>query len=96
MWSSAPLSGGTTRVKFLAKVPKSLRTGSQKETPLTRGHKAKYSAPGLWELLERIGRSHWPALIRGDRDWGTQANMARCEQEGMPYLFKQRLTKRTK
>jgi hypothetical protein len=53
---------------------------------------SKYSAPGLWELLGRIGRPHWPALIRGDRDWGTQANMARCEQEGMPYLFKQRLT----
>jgi hypothetical protein len=50
----------------------------------------------LWELLGRIGRPHWPALIRGDRDWGTQANMARCEQEGMPYLFKQRLTKGTK
>ena len=31
--------------------------------------------------------------MRGDRDWGTEANMARCEQEGMPYLFKQRLTK---
>jgi hypothetical protein len=57
---------------------------------------SKYSAPGLWELLERIGRPHWPALIRGDRDWGTQPNMARCEQERMPYLFKQRLTKRTK
>jgi hypothetical protein len=55
-----------------------------------------YSAPGLWELLERIGRAHWPALVRGDRDWGTEANMQRCEQEGLPYLFKQRLTKRTK
>jgi len=59
-------------------------------------HHSNYSAPGLWELLKKIGRARWPALIRGDRDWGTQANMARCEQEGLPYLFKQRLTKRTK
>jgi hypothetical protein len=57
---------------------------------------SKYSAPGLWELLERIGRAHWPTLIRGDNDWGTEANMQRCEQEGLPYLFKQRLTKGTK
>ena len=57
---------------------------------------SKHSSPGLWDLLERIGRAHWPALIRGDRDWGTEANMQRCEQEGLPYLFKQRLTKGTK
>jgi len=43
-----------------------------------------YSAPGLWQLLETIGRARWPALIRGDRDWGTEANMTRCEQEGLP------------
>jgi hypothetical protein len=51
-----------------------------------------YSSPGLWELLGRLPRPHWPALIRGDRDWGTQANLARAEQEGIPYLFKLRLT----
>jgi hypothetical protein len=59
-------------------------------------HHSKYSAPGLWALLEQIGRARWPRLLRGDRDWGTEANMRRCEQEGLPYLFKQRLTKRTK
>lgn len=53
---------------------------------------SKYSSPGLWELLGRLPRPHWPALIRGDRDWGTQANLARAEQEGVPYLFKLRLT----
>lgn len=46
---------------------------------------SKHSSPGLWHLLERIGRAHWPAFIRGDRDWGTQANMARAEQEGLDY-----------
>ena len=53
---------------------------------------SKHSSPGLWELLERIGRADWPAFIRGDRDWGTQANMARAEQESIDYLFKLRLT----
>ena len=57
---------------------------------------SKYSSPGLWELLGRLPRAHWPALIRGDRDWGTQANMARAEQEGVPYLFKLRMTKGVK
>ena len=53
---------------------------------------SKHSSPGLWELLGRIARADWPAFIRGDRDWGTQANMARAEQEGIDYLFKLRLT----
>jgi len=53
---------------------------------------SKYSAPGLWELLGRVPRAHWPVLLRGDRDWGTEANMGRAEQEGLPFLFKLRLT----
>lgn len=56
---------------------------------------SKYSAPGLWVLLNRIPREHWPALVRGDRDWGTEANMQAAEQAGVHYLFKQRLTKNT-
>jgi hypothetical protein len=57
---------------------------------------SKYSAPGLWALLQRIPREHWPVLIRGDRDWGTEANMQRAEQEGLPYVFKLRLTSGTR
>ena len=57
---------------------------------------SKHSSPGLWALLERIGRANWPAFIRGDRDWGTQGNMARAEQEGIDYLFKLRMTKGVK
>jgi hypothetical protein len=53
---------------------------------------SKYSSPGLWEWLRRLPRAHWPVLIRGDRDWGTPANLARAEQEGVPYLFKLRMT----
>jgi len=57
---------------------------------------SKHSSPGLWELLGRIPRAHWPAFIRGDRDWGTEANMAHAEQEGIDYLFKLRLTAKVK
>jgi hypothetical protein len=53
---------------------------------------SKYSAPGLWDLLARIPRAHWPVLLRGDRDWGSEANMARAEQEAIPFLFKLRMT----
>ena len=59
-------------------------------------HASKHSSPGLWALLERLRREHWPAFIRGDRDWGTQGNMARAEQAGLGYLFKLRLTKGVK
>ncbi len=54
---------------------------------------SKYSAPGLWEWLHRVPREHWPALIRGDKDWGSEHTMQRAEQEGLAYLFKLRLTK---
>ena len=57
---------------------------------------SQYSAPGLWELLKRLPREHGPSLIRGDRDWGAEANMQQAEQMGVPYLFKLRLTKGTR
>lgn len=49
---------------------------------------SKHSSPGLGELLGRIARAELPAFIRGDHDWGTQANMAHAEQEGIDYLLK--------
>ncbi len=60
---------------------------------------SKYSRPGLWALLCRLPREHWPALSRGDRDCtlkgikGTEANMQAAEQAEVPYLFKLKLTK---
>ena len=38
------------------------------------------------------GRARWAVFIRGDRGWGTENNMQRAEQEGLPYLFKLRIT----
>jgi hypothetical protein len=69
-----------------------LRLVLEVEVQAGNQHTSKHGSPGLWALLERLGRAHWPAFIRGDRDWGTQGNMARAEQEGLDYLFKLRLT----
>ena len=54
---------------------------------------SKHSEPHIWELLDRLPRNYWPTFVRGDKDWGNERNMMRCEQEGLPYLFKMRLTK---
>ena len=59
-------------------------------------HASKHSAPGLWTLRARIGRAAWPRLVRGDGDWGTEANRSRADREGLPYLFKLRLTRNAK
>jgi hypothetical protein len=56
-------------------------------------HTSKHSDPHLWSLLGRLEPALWPRLVRGDKDWGNERNMARCEQEGVDYLFKLRLTK---
>ena len=55
--------------------------------------RSKRAAPWLWALLGRLGRKRWPRLVRGDKDWGSEANMASCERAGLDYLFKLRLTK---
>ena len=59
-------------------------------------HTAAHAAPNLWALLERLGRDRWPWLLRGDADFGNERIMSRAEQEGVPYLFKLRLTRNVK
>jgi len=53
---------------------------------------AKHGAPGLWALLDRLGRDCWPRLLRGDTGWGNEAVMREAEQRDLPYLFRIRLT----
>jgi hypothetical protein len=55
-------------------------------------HTPKHGQAGLWSLLQRIGRSRWPALLRGDVAWGIEPVMSRAEQEGLAYLFRLRMT----
>lgn len=73
-----------------------LRLVLEVETAPGNRHTAKHAAPGLWALLERLGRSRRPALLRGDADWGKEAVMQRAEQEALPYLFKLQMTKGVK
>src|SRR5213080_1880136 len=56
-------------------------------------HAPKHALEGLWSLLDRLGRSRWPALLRGDSQWGNEPVMARAEREGLPYLFRLRATR---
>ena len=59
-------------------------------------HASKHAAPGLWALLDRIPRHCWPAFLRGDSGFGTEAIMSGAERRGLPYLFKLRLTANVK
>jgi len=73
-----------------------LRLVLEVEVAAGNRHTSKHAAPGLWELVERLGPSRRPALLRGDGDWGKEAVMSRAEQEGLAYLFKLQLTRRVK
>ena len=55
-----------------------------------------HGSPGLWALLERLGRDCWPKLLRGDSGWGNEGVMRGAEQRGLPYLFRLRLTANVK
>lgn len=57
---------------------------------------SSHSAPGLWELLERLPHDCWPRFIRGDCDWGVDDVMTAAEAKGVPYLFKLRQSKNVK
>jgi hypothetical protein len=46
-------------------------------------HSSKHSEPHLWDHLGRQPRACWP--VGGEKDWGNQRNMRRCEQEGVHY-----------
>ena len=59
-------------------------------------HASRHSEPHIWTLLDQLPRDHWPSFVRGDKGWGNEHNMACCEREGLPYLFKLRLTKGVK
>jgi len=59
-------------------------------------HGANHASPGLFALLSRIGRDRWPALLRADKGFTSDALMTRCEAEGLRYLMRLRLTKKVK
>ena len=55
-------------------------------------HTSNHTAPGLWRLLDRLGRDRWPAMLRGDAGFGNEPIMFEAERREVPYLFKLRQT----
>lgn len=51
-----------------------------------------HATDGLWELLDHLGPTRRPALLRGDKSWGIEPVMARAESKGFAYLFRLRMT----
>src|SRR6204780_2311213 len=47
---------------------------------------------GLWSLLDNLGPTRRPTLLRGDNAWGIEPVMARAERESFEYLFRLRMT----
>jgi len=66
------------------------------ETMAGNEHTGSHSAPGLWALLDRIGRDLWPRLLRGDSGIASEGMMREAERRGIDYLFKLRLTNNVK
>lgn len=59
-------------------------------------HAARRGLPGLWQLLDPLPRTHWPAFLRGDCAYGNEVLLVQAEGRGLPYLFKLRYTARVK
>ena len=57
---------------------------------------SKYSAPGLFSLLDMLPYTARPLLIRGDIGFGNENVMNQAEERKMDYLFKLRQTKNVK
>jgi Transposase DDE domain group 1 len=59
-------------------------------------HASRHSQDGLWRLLKALPKPMWPRMVRGDSNWGTDPVMRRCEEEGLAYLLRLRLTANVK
>jgi hypothetical protein len=55
-----------------------------------------HATDGLWTLLDHLGPTRRPALLRGDKSWGIERVMARAEQSDLAYLFRLRMTANVK
>src|SRR5246500_1410126 len=55
-----------------------------------------HATDGLWALLDHLGPTRRPVLLRGDKSWGIERVMMRAEQTDLPYLFRLRMTANVK
>ena len=51
---------------------------------------AKYTSPALFAFLDSLPRERRPRFLRGDRAFGNEWVMAKCEERQLEYLFKLR------
>jgi hypothetical protein len=51
---------------------------------------SKHALPGMWSLLDKLPRTHWPAFVRGDCGFGNEGLLGEAEARGLPCLFKLR------
>ena len=45
-------------------------------------HSSKHSEPHLWDRLDRLPAECRPTLVRGDKDWATNATCAAASRRG--------------
>ena len=53
-----------------------------------------YSRDGIFGWLDARDRNDWPTMLRGDIGYGNDAMMLGCEERGLGYLFKLKITNR--
>jgi len=51
---------------------------------------SKHALPGMWSLLDKLPRTHWPAFVRGDCGFGNEGLLGEAEARGLPCLLKLR------
>jgi len=66
------------------------------ETAPGNEHTGAHATPGLWALLDRTPRDHWPRLLRGDSGITSEGIMREAEGRSVAYLLKLRQTKNVK
>ena len=55
-----------------------------------------HATDGLWSLLDHLGPTRCPALLRGGKSWGIERVMSRAEQNDLKNLFRLRITANVK
>jgi Transposase DDE domain group 1 len=55
-------------------------------------YNVKHATDGLWDLLDHLGPTRRPTLLRGDKAWGVEPVMAGAERRAFDYLFRLRMT----
>ena len=55
-------------------------------------HAARHALPGLWQMLDKLPRTQWPTLLRGDYSYGNELLLSQAEARELPCLLKLRQT----